>query len=129
MHVRISKAAIMLFAIFALIAQVSASAYAACEMPGDTHNSSHLDVSASSSHSDMHHHAAMDDGTNNPGEMAEDCCNIDCNCPANACNSTYAANSELPQALLLFHSNAFSMTSEAQLSSNISSLYRPPAHA
>ena len=73
--------------LFALIGQAFAYSAMSCDM------SSHNDNTSAMTHAEMNHSQMMGDGNMSHAMMNSsdvehgDCCDVDCNCPANACSS------------------------------------------
>ena len=105
--------------LIAFVGQSVAYASMSCEMLSDSHQS-HMSMEFQSMdhHSDMAH-----------SEMAantDDCCGVDCICPANACSSATALNSSLHSVIAIRHSEPVNIYKSEQPNTIAKSLFRPP---
>jgi len=131
-----SRVLVVIAMLVALIGQALAYSSMSCDM---THMTK-FDASTSEtsmSHEAMDHltmsHKAMDHA--NMDHMAdkvmnmEDCCDVNCTCPANACSSIFVLESQDASLEAVSSSESLTQLTLAQPVSSISSLYRPPIFA
>lgn len=137
-----SKVLVVVAMLIAFVGQALAYSAMACEMAGDTHqahmthSSDVMDISdmnhegmnhESVVHESMGHHdhsqMVMDHANANSGE---DCCGINCMCPANACTAFTFITERLDFNHSSIASEAPSLLTVAQPNSLPTSLYRPP---
>ena len=131
MHKPISKLLVVVAMLIAFVGQALAYSTMACEMTGDMHQD-HMSMTSStmSEHGDMDH-SNMDHANMNHDNMttSEDCCGIDCMCPANACTSLSFLTETSVFSNTLIASETVPLHGSLQLNSLPSSLYRPPIFA
>lgn len=120
-----SKIIVVVFMLIAFVGQALAYTAMSCDMSSGSHES-HMTMD----HSSMKSHEGMNHGDiHEKSSSAEDCCERNCVCPANACTSVIFLNSDnnefdgfgLGEAVLSHNSE--------QPKSIYTSLYRPPIFA
>ena len=137
MYKPLSKVLIVMTMLIAFIGQTLAYSAMACEMAGDAHQahtmmvngeetmSHHLMDRSSSDHGNMNHPMASQ---GNPSS-SDDCCGVDCICPANACTSFTLLSTPTTYVDLVLLNEALNLLPIEQPSSLPTSLYRPPIFA
>lgn len=121
----VSKDIVVVAMLIAFIGQAWAYTSMSCEMSADSHQS-HMTMD----HSSIKSHESMDHGDMKVNtSSSEDCCDVDCVCPANACTSTLALNSNVDSKDIQLSSESVVIIQSIQLNSISSSLYRPPIFA
>ena len=126
MYKPLSKVLVATAMLIAFVGQLLAYTAMSCEMSTDSHQS-HMNMD----HSSMNHHEGMNhsemDTSNNV--HSEDCCNVDCVCPANSCTSTTVLNSNVDSTDIQFSGEAVIIIQSKHPSSISTSLFRPPIFA
>lgn len=137
MYKPLSKVLIVMTMLIAFIGQTLAYSAMACEMAGDAHQAhtmmtsgddmmSHLSMDHSSSvHANMNHAITSQDESSS----SDDCCGVDCICPANACTSFTLLGAPTTYVGLALLNEAVNLLPIEQPSSLPTSLYRPPIFA
>ena len=112
--------------LFAFVGQAFAYSAMSCEMSSGSHES-HMKMD----HSKMSHHEGMNHGDMNKSSngQSEDCCDVECVCPANACSSTTVLNSSFDATDIQILSESVAALQSKQPHSISTSLYRPPIFA
>ncbi|MEO2266449.1 hypothetical protein [Pseudoalteromonas pernae] len=127
-----SNALIITVMLVALVGQVFAASSMAsamsCEMAGEQHMS-HMSMSSMMDHSSMGHDNMMHSYTQNGDDMADDCCEVTCFCPTNACTSVTLVNMNTSAAGIAKVSEEVNSLRIAQPNSISTSLFRPPIFA
>ena len=110
----------------AFVGQAFAYSAMSCEMSSGSHES-HMNME----HSKMSHHEGMEHGDMNKSSngQSEDCCDVECVCPANACSSTTVLNSSVDSTDIQIFSESVAALQSKQPHSISTSLYRPPIFA
>ena len=110
-----SKVLVITLMLFAFVGQAFAYSAMSCEMSLGSHES----------------HMKMDHGDMNKSSngQSEDCCDVECICPANACSSTTVLNSSVDSADIQILSESVAAMQSKQPHSISTSLYRPPIFA
>ena len=120
-----SKVVVIAFMLIAFIGQAFAYSAMSCEMSADSHES-HMKMD----HSKMAHHEGMNHDEMSSGKAkVENCCGMDCICPASACTSTVVLNSDAYFTDILLLSEAVLLQHIDIPHSVSSSLFRPPIFA
>ena len=122
----LSKTIVLILVLIAFVGQVFAYSAMSCEMLAGSHES-HMQMD----HSKMNHHEGMnhDEMNTNINGQTEECCVVDCVCPANACTSTTALNSSVVLSDIQSLSEAVATLQSKQPNSISTSFYRPPIFA
>lgn len=133
----LSKVLIVMTMLIAFLGQTLAYSAMACEMAGDAHQAHNTMVNgeetmshhsmdhSSSDHGNMNHPMPGQDKTSN----SDDCCGVDCICPANACTSFTLLSAPTTYVDLALLNEAVNLLPIEQPSSLPTSLYRPPIFA
>ena len=110
----------------AFVGQAFAYSAMSCEMSLGSHES-HMNME----HSKMSHHEGMNHGEMNKSSngQSEDCCDVECVCPANACSSTTVLNSSVDSTDIQILSESVAALQSKKPHSISTSLYRPPIFA
>nr|WP_277053659.1 hypothetical protein [Pseudoalteromonas marina] len=105
----------MTLMLVAFVGQAFAYSAMPCEMSSGSHES----------------HMNMDHGDMNKSSngQSEDCCDVECICPANACSSTTVLNSSIDSTDIQIFSESVAALQSKQPHSISTSLYRPPIFA
>ncbi|GLX84052.1 hypothetical protein tloyanaT_03040 [Thalassotalea loyana] len=121
-----SKVLVMTLMLIAFVGQVFAYSAMSCEMSSSSHES-HMNME----HSKMSHHEGMNHGDMNKSSngQSEDCCDVECICPANACSSSTALNSSIDSTDIQILSESVAELQSNRPYSISTSLYRPPIFA
>ena len=122
----LSKVLVVIAMLTAFLGQALAYTAMSCEMSADSH-ASHMEME----HSSMNHQESMSHGdmkTSDTGKY-QDCCSVDCTCPANACTSITFLNTNVGSTDLLRVREAVFLQKVEQPTSISTSLYRPPIFA
>lgn len=137
----ISKVVVVMTMLVAFVGQALAYSTMACEMAGDMHqaHNMHQSTDVSAGHDMMNHsehsseltHEMMDHSSMVHDTMSDmqNCCGIDCMCPANACSSTPFISERNLLTPVGISSEALVSKPVAQPSAIPTSLYRPPIFA
>ncbi|MDU0352695.1 hypothetical protein RS130_01095 [Paraglaciecola aquimarina] len=122
----ISRVLVVGAILIAFVGQVLAYSAMSCEMSSSSHES-HMNMGQAKTH----HHEGMDHGEMNKinNGQTEDCCDVDCVCPANACSSTIVLNSSVDLTDIQLLSEPVAELQSKQPYSISTSLYRPPIFA
>jgi len=122
----LSKVLVVVAMLIAFVGQALAYTAMSCEMSLGSHES-HMNME----HSKMSHHEGMDHGDMNKSSngQSEDCCDVECICPANACSSTTVLNSSIDSTDIQIFSESVAALQSKQPHSISTSLYRPPIFA
>ena len=112
-----SKVLVITLMLFAFVGQVFAYSAMPCEMPSGSHES-HMNMNMD--------HGDMNKSSNG---QSEDCCDVECICPANACSSTTVLNSSVDSTDIQILSESVAAMQSKQPHSISTSLYRPPIFA
>ena len=121
----LSKVLVVAAMLIAFVGQAFAYTAMSCGMSEDSHQS-HMTMD----HSSMKSHEGMDHGdvkVSTPS--SEDCCDVDCNCLANACTSVTFLNSINGSSKVPSFTEAVASQRSEQPKSISTSLYRPPIFA
>ncbi|WP_024601760.1 hypothetical protein [Pseudoalteromonas sp. TB41] len=108
-----SKVLVMTLMLVAFVGQ----AFVYCEMSSGSHES-HMNMNMD--------HGDMNKSSNG---QSEDCCDVECICPANACSSTTVLNSSIDSTDIQIFSESVAALQSKQPHSISTSLYRPPIFA
>lgn len=121
-----SKVLVITLMLFAFVGQAFAYSAMSCEMSSGSHES-HMNMD----HSKMSHHEGMNHGEMNKSSngQTEDCCDVECVCPANACSSTTVLYSSVDSTDIQILSESVAALQSKQPHSISTSLYRPPIFA
>ena len=116
-----SKVLVITLMLFAFVGQAFAYSAMPCEMSSGSHES----------HMNMNMNMNMDHGDMNKSSngQSEDCCDVECICPANACSSTTVLNSSVDSTDIQILSESVAALQSKQPHSISTSLYRPPIFA
>ena len=122
----LSKDLVVVAMLIAFVGQALAYTAMSCEMSSGSHES-HMNMD----HSKMSHHEGMNHGDMNKSSngQSEDCCDVECICPANACSSTTVLNSSVDSTDIQILSESVAAMQSKQPHSISTSLYRPPIFA
>jgi len=122
----LSKVLVVVAMLIAFVGQALAYTAMSCEMSSGSHES-HMNMD----HSKMSHHEGMNHGDMNKSSngQSEDCCDVECICPANACSSTTVLNSSIDSTDIQIFSESVAALQSKQPHSISTSLYRPPIFA
>lgn len=122
----VSKAVVITLMLVAFVGQAFAYSAMSCEMSSGSHES-HMSMD----HSKMSHHEGMNHNDMNKSSnvQTEDCCDVDCVCPANACTSVTVLNSSVDSTDVQSLNEALVALQSKQPNSISTSLYRPPIFA
>ncbi|KGK01917.1 MULTISPECIES: hypothetical protein [unclassified Pseudoalteromonas] len=118
-----SKVLVMTLMLVAFVGQAFAYSAMPCEMSSGSHES-HMNMN-------MNMNMNMDHGDMNKSSngQSEDCCDVECICPANACSSTTVLNSSIDSTDIQIFSESVAALQSKQPHSISTSLYRPPIFA
>ena len=103
----------------AFVGQAFAYSAMSCEMSSGSHES-HMNMNMNMDHGDMN---------KSSNGQSEDCCDVECICPANACSSTTVLNSSVDSTDIHILSESVAAMQSKQPHSISTSLYRPPIFA
>lgn len=122
----LSKVLVVVAMLIAFVGQALAYTAMSCEMSSGSHES-HMNMD----HSKMSHHEGMNHGEMDKSSngQSEDCCDVECVCPANACSSTTVLNSSVDSTDIQLLSESLAALQPKQPHSISTSLYRPPIFA
>ena len=112
-----SKVLVMTLMLVAFVGQAFAYSAMPCEMSSGSHES-HMNMNMD--------HGDMNKSSNG---QSEDCCDVECICPANACSSTTVLNSSIDSTDIQILSESVAALQSKQPHSISTSLYRPPIFA
>lgn len=112
-----SKVLVMTLMLVAFVGQAFAYSSMPCEMSSGSHES-HMNMNMD--------HGDMNKSSNG---QSEDCCDVECICPANACSSTTVLNSSIDSTDIQIFSESVAALQSKQPHSISTSLYRPPIFA
>ena len=112
-----SKVLVMTLMLVAFVGQAFAYSAMPCEMSSGSHES-HMNMNMD--------HGDMNKSSNG---QSEDCCDVECICPANACSSTTVLNSSVDSTDIQILSESVAALQSKQPHSISTSLYRPPIFA
>ncbi|MCP4586550.1 hypothetical protein [Pseudoalteromonas sp.] len=120
-----SKVLVMTLMLVAFVGQAFAYSAMPCEMSSGSHES-HMNMNMN-----MNMNMDMDHGDMNKSSngQSEDCCDVECICPANACSSTTVLNSSIDSTDIQIFSESVAALQSKQPHSISTSLYRPPIFA
>ncbi len=121
-----SKVLVVVALLIAFIGQALAYTAMPCEMSAGSYES-HMMME----HSKVSYHEGMShsDINNSSHGQSEDCCDLDCVCPANACTSVIFLNSDNDEPDGFGLDEAVLSQNSEQPKSISTSLYRPPIFA
>jgi len=111
-----SKVLVMTLMLVAFVGQAFAYSAMPCEMSSGSHES-HMNMNMD--------HGDMNKSSNG---QSEDCCDVECICPA-ACSSTTVLNSSIDSTDIQIFSESVAALQSKQPHSISTSLYRPPIFA
>jgi hypothetical protein len=114
-----SKVLVMTLMLVASVGQAFAYSAMPCEMSSGSHES-HMNMNMNMDHGDMN---------KSSNGQSEDCCDVECICPANACSSTTVLNSSIDSTDIQIFSEFVAALQSKQPHSISTSLYRPPIFA
>ena len=114
-----SKVLVITLMLFAFVGQAFAYSAMTCEMSSGSHES-HMNMNMNMDHGDMN---------KSSNGQSEDCCDVECICPANACSSTTVLNSSVDSTDIQILSESVAAMQSKQPHSISTSLYRPPIFA
>ena len=114
-----SKVLVITLMLFAFVGQAFAYSAMSCEMSSGSHES-HMNMNMNMNHGDMN---------KSSNGQSEDCCDVECICPANACSSTTVLNSSVDSTDIQILSESVAAMQSKQPHSISTSLYRPPIFA
>ena len=114
-----SKVLVMTLMLVAFVGQAFAYSAMSCEMSSGSHES-HMNMNMNMNHGDMN---------KSSNGQSEDCCDVECICPANACSSTTVLNSSIDSTDIQIFSESVAALQSKQPHSISTSLYRPPIFA
>ena len=112
-----SKVLVITLMLVAFVGQAFAYSAMPCEMSSGSHES-HMNMNMD--------HGDMNKSSNG---QSEDCCDVECICPANACSSTTVLNSSVDSTDIQILSESVAALQSKQPHSISTSLYRPPIFA
>ncbi|KZY58505.1 hypothetical protein A3733_26535 [Pseudoalteromonas shioyasakiensis] len=112
-----SKVLVITLMLVAFVGQAFAYSAMSCEMSSGSHES-HMNMNMN--------HGDMNKSSNG---QSEDCCDVECICPANACSSTTVLNSSIDSTDIQIFSESVAALQSKQPHSISTSLYRPPIFA
>jgi pyruvate/2-oxoglutarate/acetoin dehydrogenase E1 component len=118
-----SRVLVITLMLVAFVGQAFAYSAMSCEMSSGSHES-HMNMN-------MNMNMNMDHGDMNKSSngQSEDCCDVECICPANACSSTTVLNSSIDSTDIQIFSESVAALQSKQPHSISTSLYRPPIFA
>jgi len=114
-----SKVLVITLMLVAFVGQAFAYSAMSCEMSSGSHES-HMNMNMNMNHGDMN---------KSSNGQSEDCCDVECICPANACSSTTVLNSSVDSTDIQILSESVAAMQSKQPHSISTSLYRPPIFA
>ncbi|MCF2918559.1 MULTISPECIES: hypothetical protein [unclassified Pseudoalteromonas] len=114
-----SKVLVITLMLVAFVGQAFAYSAMSCEMSSGSHES-HMNMNMNMNHGDMN---------KSSNGQSEDCCDVECICPANACSSTTVLNSSIDSTDIQIFSESVAALQSKQPHSISTSLYRPPIFA
>ena len=114
-----SKVLVITLMLVAFVGQAFAYSAMSCEMSSGSHES-HMNMNMNMDHGDMN---------KSSNGQSEDCCDVECICPANACSSTTVLNSSVDSTDIQILSESVAAMQSKQPHSISTSLYRPPIFA
>lgn len=114
-----SKVLVITLMLVAFVGQAFAYSAMSCEMSSGSHES-HMNMNMNMDHGDMN---------KSSNGQSEDCCDVECICPANACSSTTVLNSSIDSTDIQIFSESVAALQSKQPHSISTSLYRPPIFA
>lgn len=114
-----SKVLVITLMLVAFVGQAFAYSAMSCEMSSGSHES-HMNMNMNMNHGDMN---------KSSNGQSEDCCDVECICPANACSSTTVLNSSVDSTDIQILSESVVALQSKQPHSISTSLYRPPIFA
>ena len=114
-----SKVLVMTLMLVAFVGQAFAYSAMSCEMSSGSHEL-HMNMNMNMDHGDMN---------KSSNGQSEDCCDVECICPANACSSTTVLNSSVDSTDIQILSESVAALQSKQPHSISTSLYRPPIFA
>lgn len=112
-----SKVLVITLMLVAFVGQAFAYSAMPCEMSSGSHES-HMNMNMD--------HGDMNKSSNG---QSEDCWDVECICPANACSSTTVLNSSVDSTDIQILSESVAALQSKQPHSISTSLYRPPIFA
>ncbi|WP_105258902.1 hypothetical protein [Pseudoalteromonas sp. T1lg88] len=125
----VSQVLVIAAVLIALLGQAFAYSAMTCETAMDAHQS-HAAMKMVTDNTQMQHHQGMEHGdTTMNSAMMDDCCEVQCVCPTNACTSVTLVNSSTAMADVIAVSEAVISATSAQPSAIQTSLFRPPIFA
>ncbi|TMS82926.1 hypothetical protein [Pseudoalteromonas sp. S554] len=113
----LSKVLVVVAMLIAFVGQAFVYSAMPCEMSSGSHES-HMNMNMD--------HGDMNKSSNG---QSEDCCDVECICPANACSSTTVLNSSIDSTDIQIFSESVAALQSKQPHSISTSLYRPPIFA
>lgn len=114
-----SRVLVITLMLVAFVGQAFAYSAMSCEMSSGSHES-HMNMNMNMDHGDMN---------KSSNGQSEDCCDVECICPANACSSTTVLNSSIYSTDIQIFSESVAALQSKQPHSISTSLYRPPIFA
>lgn len=124
------NALIVLIMLVAFVGQAFAYSTMACEMAGEAHQE-HMTLKNDNPHA--HHqnmnHQSMEHMEQGHTNNSDDCCGVNCMCPANACTSFTFVTEHMSFMTIIITDGAVSSQALEQPTSVSTSLYRPPIFA
>ena len=114
-----SKVLVITLMLVAFVGQAFAYSAMSCEMSSGSHEL-HMNMNMNMDHGDMN---------KSSNGQSEDCCDVECICPANACSSTTVLNSSIDSTDIQIFSESVAALQSKQPHSISTSLYRPPIFA
>ena len=114
-----SKVLVITLMLVAFVGQAFAYSAMSCEMSSGSHES-HMNMNMNMNHGDMN---------KSSNGQSEDCCDVECICPANACSSTTVLNSSVDSTDIQILSESVAALQSKKPHSISTSLYRPPIFA
>ena len=114
-----SRVLVITLMLVAFVGQAFAYSAMSCEMSSGSHES-HMNMNMNMDHGDMN---------KSSNGQSEDCCDVECICPANACSSTTVLNSSVDSTDIQIFSEFVAALQSKQPHSISTSLYRPPIFA
>ena len=115
----LSKVLVVVAMLIAFVGQAFVYSAMPCEMSSGSHES-HMNMNMNMDHGDMN---------KSSNGQSEDCCDVECICPANACSSTTVLNSSIDSTDIQIFSESVAALQSKQPHSISTSLYRPPIFA
>ncbi|WP_462158870.1 hypothetical protein [Pseudoalteromonas sp. GB56] len=123
-----SNALIITVMLVSLVGQAFAASAMSCEMASNAHPS-HMNMNTMMDHSAMGHDGMMHDDMTRSDDSADDCCEVTCFCPTNACTSVTLVNTDTAATGVVKFSEAVIGNRAAQPNAISTSLFRPPIFA